>query len=1307
MSGLPVSHIGHKVAGSVIVSGSPNVFVGSTAVGKADRPSACSPATGQPVNPMLGVKILPGEVDFSLPAPIPFAFIRMYVSSNDRIGSLGQGWALPAEGLGLEVADEHTVLIDSQGRRIGFPALVPGAAFYSGSELLWIRRGGSNPDQPFEPWGAKWTGVPLSVQQHEGSVVVLRERMFLHFLFNGEGRWLLHASFDRNGYRTEYSWNASGGLSCVRDSAGRSYAFIYQQVGEPVSGDRGLRLYGVILGNPDGPLPIGLDPTTPGLDWLVTYSFNDSGDLVEVRNRMGQVTRRFKWQNHMLVTHAQPEGLEVHYDWSAYEPTGKVIRQTELDGLTRDYHYEPLHTDVIDSLGRRERYLFEGEGAVRQWVAHERADGSRIEFTYDAYGRLASIKDPLQRVLQARFNGEGMRAELEEPGKTGTRYFLDDDNGFVTGMRDPDGHEWQMLRDERGNTISLIDPLGAQTQQAYQDPRLPDRPTTITDAKGGTRHLAWNRFGALERYTDCSGHTTTCEYDSNGWLIASTGPLGQTTRYLRDTVGRVTRRVLADGTQIDYLHDHLGRVRQVRAANQQINLTWDRFSRLTSITNPNGGIQQYSYDLAGRLIALHNENGAQIRFAYDEVNRLIQQQDLDGRVRQFRYDAGSQLLEERDDEGRLIRFEYDTQGRLLHRHLPATEHAEAFSETYTWSRSGQLLGVKCQDSEVRFTYDAAGRIIHELQVLGEEWVYSVEHQLDPMGNRESSRYGDAPRVNWLFYGSGHLHGVVVDAIELAFERDASHREIHRDARRRSDGSVLFSEARQYDLADRLIECNLQTSGGACWQRRYGYDEAHNLVSIHSDGAASIEYRYDLGGRLIESQHSDLSVRHYHFDPAGNRVDNSGQSCLDNRIACLNGHQFSYDRVGNLIERIEPDGTRMTINYDGANRLVHLQRTGPDGQTLEVRYHYDGLSRRIAKDVWRDGQWQRTYYGWDNNRQCAEAQANRSRTTVHEPIGFTPLLRMEQGREQESAEILEIRRQLGNEGQALPDAMRSPTEDLRLAFFHTDHLGTPLRLTDTHSNLLWSGEASDWAAIDHEQGSTDQPIRFQGQYLDTESGLHYNRFRYYDPQAGRYLTQDPLGLLAGMNTYRYTELPTLGIDPLGLFDSFNNFPWVNDPAVISQSSMASHMMSNGASAKQITETLYPTRGFEGTFSADLGYSSHIGTEGTSSAAGVALGKKKGESWNICYYQSTCETLGLGAALGPGITGSYSNTAPTSGVSRTKGFFASGGPFGNFSGSVQQDLANPESYSLSGGWGVGPGVGAAGGMMCEQKQICLRD
>ncbi|WP_279905790.1 MULTISPECIES: RHS repeat-associated core domain-containing protein, partial [unclassified Pseudomonas] len=94
-------------------------------------------------------------------------------------------------------------------------------------------------------------------------------------------------------------------------------------------------------------------------------------------------------------------------------------------------------------------------------------------------------------------------------------------------------------------------------------------------------------------------------------------------------------------------------------------------------------------------------------------------------------------------------------------------------------------------------------------------------------------------------------------------------------------------------------------------------------------------------------------------------------------------------------------------------------------------------------------------------------------------------------------------------------------------------GTPLRLTGEQGQTLWQGQADDWGAIDQEQGETDQPIRFQGQYRDEESGLYYNRYRYYAAELGRYVTQDPIGLKGGSNAYMYVDAaPLLIVDPLG-------------------------------------------------------------------------------------------------------------------------------------------------------------------------------
>ena len=109
----------------------------------------------------------------------------------------------------------------------------------------------------------------------------------------------------------------------------------------------------------------------------------------------------------------------------------------------------------------------------------------------------------------------------------------------------------------------------------------------------------------------------------------------------------------------------------------------------------------------------------------------------------------------------------------------------------------------------------------------------------------------------------------------------------------------------------------------------------------------------------------------------------------------------------------------------------------------------------------------------------------------------------------------------------------------LYYFQTDHLGTPLEVADSDGNLVWVGQYRAWGQLERakdgngERASTDNPLRFQGQYHDEETGLHYNRFRYHDPAVGRFTTQDPIGLMGGENLYQYAPNPTGWVDPLGL------------------------------------------------------------------------------------------------------------------------------------------------------------------------------
>ena len=110
------------------------------------------------------------------------------------------------------------------------------------------------------------------------------------------------------------------------------------------------------------------------------------------------------------------------------------------------------------------------------------------------------------------------------------------------------------------------------------------------------------------------------------------------------------------------------------------------------------------------------------------------------------------------------------------------------------------------------------------------------------------------------------------------------------------------------------------------------------------------------------------------------------------------------------------------------------------------------------------------------------------------------------------------------------------------YFHCDQIGIPREMTDKDGNLVWFGDYYGWGKLKSEtniSGTTHQPFRLQNQYADRETGLHYNFFRYYEPDAGRFVNQDPIGLDGGDKFYWFTPSVQAWGDPLGLATRPNN------------------------------------------------------------------------------------------------------------------------------------------------------------------------
>ena len=468
--------------------------------------------------------------------------------------------------------------------------------------------------------------------------------------------------------------------------------------------------------------------------------------------------------------------------------------------------------------------------------------------------------------------------------------------------------------------------------------------------------------------------------------------------------------------------------------------------------------------------------------------------------------------------------------------------------------------------------------------------------------------------------------------------------------------------------------------------------------------------------------------------------------MDNRIKDDGEYYYEYDAWGNLRRKYKTEGNEEhRYYYDNHHRLIRYTLES-DTQVWGANYHYDSFGRRVAKQVQeadKDGNLAgaptTTFFGWDGDRMVmAEDMITKKCVfTIYQPNSFTPIVSIE---DQRKAEIRSLSREIQDQTNTKfnasqishfkkieknlrvkkDDLLNSSSIDLlkkfvnidhelissrEIYYYHCDHLGTPLRKINYKGVSVWSAIIDPWGYVEGESnapGSSVQSLRFPGQYHDRETGLYYNRHRYYDPKLGGYISQDPIGLQGGLDKYTYPRNPLTSIDPLGLQD-FSGFPGMG-PGTAQRASLGMYMMQQGASQQEISNALYgPPTGFKGTLSAEGSISGHV-IGGGSGAVGVAVGKDR-EAWlpKLCAYLTTCQTVGPGAAGGVSINGSATNAPPSTGVTYHAGGFGTGGILGDASGSVLMEISKPSNVTVSGGLGIGGG--AAGGLMtCQMYSLC---
>ncbi|QNM95496.1 RHS repeat domain-containing protein [Chitinimonas koreensis] len=599
-------------------------------------------------------------------------------------------------------------------------------------------------------------------------------------------------------------------------------------------------------------------------------------------------------------------------------------------------------------------------------------------------------------------------------------------------------------------------------------------------------------------------------------LLAAAIPAGaaetERVQYEYDAFGQVTARIDGTGQRTAYTYDANGKLSgETDPLQRTTSYAYDALGRLNKVTDAAKGSTRYAYDGRDNLTKVTDPRSLATEYQYDGLDRQIKLTSPDTGVTSWVPRPDGQSQSRTDNLKQTTQYQYDAAGRLI-----KVTYADGQTEIYAYgaSASGTSAGkptlVIDGTGQVAYGYDAAGRrSIDNRTLRGRNYV--VRYAWDAKGNHKLT-YPSGRAVNYLLDANGHLSRIETQ-IGTAAAVPLATAFVQRPFGPVAGWTFGNGEVRSssYDLAGRMSKLTLgdstvtlsydqagrltgQQIAGGWWDRllqrlglpagqrsSYGYDALDRLTSWQGEGQ-NRAYGYDAGGNRT-SLTADGQAYTLTVDKASNRLTGSvGPQAT----------AYQYDANGSRVT-----DSRQSYRYDARGRLVSAGG---------AEYAVDARGRRLAKT------WQgvTTLYHYDQwGRLLAETDTQGTTRREYVYLGRQPIAVIDFGTE--------------------------------IRYVHTDHLGTPRLVTDAAKQPIWAWQGEPFGAMvpNEDPSGTNAPyafnLRFPGQYYDRETGLHYNYFRDYDPQTGRYIQSDPIGLAGGINTYAYVNgNPLSHADSQGLF-----------------------------------------------------------------------------------------------------------------------------------------------------------------------------
>ncbi|MDQ2976109.1 MAG: hypothetical protein M3R69_11955, partial [Acidobacteriota bacterium] len=475
------------------------------------------------------------------------------------------------------------------------------------------------------------------------------------------------------------------------------------------------------------------------------------------------------------------------------------------------------------------------------------------------------------------------------------------------------------------------------------------------------------------------------------------------------------------------------------------------------------------------------------RFNYDAVGQLRHIRRGTA-VMSFTYDAVGNRKRRTDYNGALTTYDYDAFNRLKTINYP-----DATTVNYTYDKLSRLQTAVNENGAIDFDYNRMNRLTSVTDVFGQV----IDYNYDANANRTRLTLNAGVVATYRYDAADRLTKIIDAAVvSTNYSYDVTNKLLSR----RLPNGVLTSY--QYDGLDRLTRLRDARGATTLADRQYQYNTANQITQI-VEPTITRNYAYDLVDRLTSAHYTNpiQPSENYAYDEVGNRTSSALSATYSyqpfNKLTSTASANYSYDANGNLSSKTDAVGT-WTYSWDFENRLTQVVR--PDG--VSVGYKYDALGRRIQR---ARSAGVSTNFVYDGQDVVKDINSDGSTVDYLNGPGIDNKLR-------------------------LTDSRLATTGPL---YFLQDHLGSTTGLTNSSGGMV---ERVTYDAYGNSTGTSLTRYDYTGRERDPDTGLLYYRARWYDPQVGRFISEDPIGLSGGINQFAYvSNSPQNATDPSGLHE----------------------------------------------------------------------------------------------------------------------------------------------------------------------------